>query len=685
MIEDFYDLAGNRVITLQGMNKSEAIDHLIASNIDSRTAVKHVEDSLQKHFCGGLPVDSAIQFLSAHGVNELDTRQYISSDLYDLAEFKYPSYYPVKSFQCWSHIEMDHMILSLVTDTTISLSYLSNLLTPQDQPTYPLKRIYHDALTQHNNRMTVACQIYILSIYFKDDEETMVEVLNYIFDKLEGKDLQEQFKNIIIREKNHLDFSMARKGCINFARQFTHDRENNYPNGNYYFRHLKPQQHIVPTVNVVVSPKSLALYNAIRSRKTNEVKQLLRLGANPNRFYGSRLLTFTFPYGEEKYCASTLLDIFSLLLEYGATIDVGFTHGSALATVIFNAINLDTNDICYRIYENILLMLMLCDGGRTHSYINDKMLAHPFTAKIAEGQRLVKQQQVFMRGLITPNQQNMIKYHLPDKVLLLPSVMHYRLNEDHITFVTMPLENALLHFKENLIRLFKNIRYWKDKVDVETLDRCFEEIITDIQGTAYIDLLYLDNNIIGYNIAQYVTCNYEDEDIVIHHIKLALIDESAAKYKGMGLFMSHFRSFLPMENGSNVKVITAFEAAAPAATLLLPGFDYYPKYSRLNQYMPLLTHTIYQNMQNRLIYDDLSHAWYVIDPLAIYNKSTHSSLWKNLTQLSADRLFKEIYKPGKSIVVMYEASKINYQKYQTKLQQFIEISCGSTKRIQAKL
>lgn len=295
MIEDFHDNEHERVIPLGAMGKQEAIEHLISLGIAALTAKRHVENSLGKFKCGGLDLIEATQLLVEMGHDPIRAKSLALSDLYDSLSLNYSNNHLITHLEFTSHMDDGLAKLMLNTETDISLQNLISLLTPRDQQIYPSKLVFHDHHTQFNR----LSPIYSITIYFNDDEETIINVLEHIFNKL-------------FTINAHYELHDALDKCIEFAKCFCIAKAMGFPHGNYYLRRPQSKEPVIEEIQTP-SLNACELKEAICRRNLPNVHELLRSGVNPNEsYYGYPLIKYIFPNDHEQVATGTILSIFKL-------------------------------------------------------------------------------------------------------------------------------------------------------------------------------------------------------------------------------------------------------------------------------------------------------------------------------------------------------------------------------------
>lgn len=601
--------------------------------------------------------------------------------MYDLIKIEFPEHYPVNRICFKSDMHSGQASIVFSTDTALTLLTLSDLLIPRGKPTYPYKSVFHDRDTEFNQ---VPRSHHDITIFFYDDLNTINDVLRHIFNKLSA-----------LKFINQHTYKDAFNKCFDFAKKYCADRTLHFLGGNYYIRTAEltrstdaleetaEKEKIEDEEAIQIRP----LFNAVRANDVKQVAMLLRSGMKASTLhYGNSLLSYAIPenFENEVENFSNIFDIFNLLLEYSAPIDKGFNQGKALTTIIFNAMY-SHHPKLYGILERMIMTLMHLDNGRTYSYLGPQQLAsNPLARLIHEGQCEVERGKSFALTRLTHDFKSMIKYRVDKTFIFTPSILQNQ--QAKLSIETLCLSDVLNNttLKDTLYQLFNQHPQWKNQMTDEEKKRYFHENVLDAKTDTYIDLIKIQNVIVGYNVAEMVFI--ESENIVIHHVKLALINLSLLKikdeasfvlYKGLMLLASHARGFLPLQTSSTTQVITVFEAASPSSILAITAFEYYPKLLELEKYLGVLFDSIYRNEKNndKLIDDKMNSVWRIKDPLANFKMKSNLSRWTTLSGIAAYGFFaRPIYRNGESNIVIYENNPANHTVFLAQTAKYVEIS-----------
>jgi hypothetical protein len=427
------------------------------------------------------------------------------------------------------------------------------------------------------------------------------------------------------------------------------------------------------------------LYSAVRALDVNQVRLALRSGKMPKTFGQWSILQSLLhlpPFAESKIKLERKITIFSLLLDYGAPIDKGFYNGkTALSSLISEAQYHELEDNFqpltyvnehFNYFKNLIMMLILIDDNRSFSYINKRLEeSSPLAKLIVEGQQFAERSRA-PKASLTPNFSTTITYSFGSKLVYRPRCFTYTLNQN----IKLKIETSYLNEAINdkslinqLYELFK--KQWKNFLDEKKARNYFNKIL-DINGNVYIDVVKLNDVVVGYNIAEFRNVQCNQRDVLLHHVRLALIDSNYSQCKGIMLFISHSKGFLGLEHDQKMKVITVFEAASPASMLAIEFLDdYYPKTLKLEKYCKLLFMTIYKN--DAIIYDINNKVYRIKDELAQFTPAKDESPWKTRTKLAANRFFSyPLYHDGESIIVMYKNNRTNFTFFQSQLTRFLK-------------
>jgi hypothetical protein len=232
MIEDFFDEVKHRYINLKGMSGDQAINHLTSLGIHPELAAEHVTDSISSFCRGGLSVREA------YNIQRGET-MFIGSCLYDYLEIKYPLNYPVQMIIVESFIDPRELLINFFSDNPLTLISLRDLLTPINEQIFPGKQILHDKLTEFNTTFllpleSVWCEKFrnqCISIYLRDDLDTVISIVNYLFKKL---------ATIKWLNQQTVDYSDAIKKCCAFCKSYYKEWDLGLKPGNYFVRRARP-------------------------------------------------------------------------------------------------------------------------------------------------------------------------------------------------------------------------------------------------------------------------------------------------------------------------------------------------------------------------------------------------------------------------------------------------------------
>lgn len=706
MIEDFFDEATHQTINLKNLNQEEAIRHLISQGVNPDLAADHVDFSIEEFRTRGLcrfQVEDLMQRFNYHMTSVM-----VRSHIYDYQEICYPENYPVEIISIESYIGTRRIVVSFATQNPLSLLSLRDLLTS------PSEQIYHDKQMIYPSSTNPLLENHI-SIYLEDTPNI---ILNRI------KDLFKKLASVKLLNQDTIDYKDAIKKCCDFTEHYFKGWELGLPAGNYFIRLLMPilgspptrdQERIrsklrridhrcgfydnktglrrkrftkvdIPKFGIIAHASPL--YKSIKDRDTNYLLTVLRRGEKLKEFDEFGVVEDILPFPSHKKDSTTtlhtILTLFSLWLDYGLSIDKGFSERTLMLSIIVRATfeqnhrenfidNLD-------IWEHLINRLMIIDGNRTYSYISkDLEKNNPFAKLVAEGQHFVEQSKSPKKTLV-PNFSTTIEYFVGNKIIYRPRRLNYFLNQQtKLTIETFYISEILQNTSliNSLYDLFKNHPQWQGVMNEHEITKYFVENILDLKGNVYFDLVKAEGVLVGYNVAEIRVERHNEKDILIHHVKLAVTHQKFSEYKGLMLFISHHRGFLPLENNIACKTITVFEAASPASLLAIEFLDdYYPKKYKLEKYTDLLFATIYKEEKNnkQIIQDEINHACRIKDPLARFAPSNTNARWKTRTMLAANRFFSNpIHQNGESIIVIYKNNRTNFTLFQAQLAKFIKL------------
>lgn len=592
-------------------------------------------------------------------ISHYDVLRMLHSTLYDYHEIVLSNNYPIDLITLSSCMFTNLFKIKFTITNTLSRIAIEKLISPPANAT-PLFNTTFLKRYLANEEPGKICFV------FNAAEDKIFEIISHIFNKL---------KTINSLTAQSTNYSDLENKVMTIAAQYCWDRSQQFPGGNYYLRKWLPQKHPREKWKEINSgapiPKlTLELDAAISDRNLLDVKKLIKKGASVSAQYNGGLNVIANSFYPAIHLtedtAEIWLKIFGLLIEIGAPVaGWGSNHHSLLATLIAKAI--DTKEaLSLSVYRRMIQMTLFQDNGRTVSIITEAAKKQTCVAYwIEEGQERLAQLKRIPRGMLFSTHLDKITYVVHDKKFQVPNLIHYVIDNKKFYIKTMLLHEITKdkNLNTKIYELFKHSPPWAGRVTDEEMEVTYDEVMNKNQGRAYVDLVYLQGELVAFNVMQYVLCYVEKENIVIHHAKIAVLSGKVSA-PGLMPFVIYRHGFLPLANGSSTKVISVFESASVISYTHMTELDHYPRQDKLEKYIPLLRKTIYANMQERLIYDKEHQIWRIQDLLAYFIRYGKSPVWKTRRDIRIDNLFVENnYKQGESFLIMFEGEQKNCGKF----------------------
>lgn len=676
--------------------RNEIWDFFLDKGMPNSLAEKYTEKYFKKIHRGRLSKKQFKEHFSSLGYDSHQIKSFMYSSTYKRWRMSQKQIMmPLTKIEMLSDMDAKHLQLKIYAHSAFSLLTMAHYLLPTGQPLLPDRPSYHDKVTDYNRFGSW----HSLTIYLNDEFDTMLTIVNSVFDKL-----MVGFKEWKAGNFLNSNWQALRDNCIDFVKHFDCDRARGFPGINYDLRQSLPASPWSSTWKPY-SPNTTLLIDAISQRDYDRVEYLLESGVDVQpKDYRSSVLTIAFPKEDKDEIASPdeIVRLFALLLDFGAPCMSGFSHGSALGDIIYHiAVRPMTqnNPRKYAAYEKILFHLMHYDDGRTPSYLDDYLIKKdPFAALVAQGQKQLRKRCV-PASLFTASSH--IRYSFKEGCIDAPSFLKYHLvDKSQVGIYTLPLDQLNMALKKHglsedaLFTLFKKNFSACHMSSIE-LRSYYDDLMQDIQGRPYIDLIFhvtrllgrkFQKKLVGFNVTQYIELEIpqQKECVIIHHVKLTVFDEETVRYtpalKGLGTIIAFYRGFLPLQYGFKTKVLNLCEVASMPSLIRLAEYNAYPKQKTLELYFPLLREKIYKG---KIEYDPLSQVWYFADKLAQFEPKQQSSIWITPSQFSTERFFQKpsLLRNKKSLVMLFECNSFTYGKYLVHSQQCVELPLSSSIQI----
>ena len=206
---------------------------------------------------------------------------------------------------------------------------------------------------------------------------------------------------------------------------------------------------------------------------------------------------------------------------------------------------------------------------------------------------------------------------------------------------------------------------------------------------AYVDLIKVDGEIIGFVNGQIIECIKSEKPARIHHVKVAVADKRIKDYEGLMRILCFARGF----ERTDSEVLIVYEAAALVSYLWLWSLELKgsPKYACNSDWIDILKQKIYDKYipepkdKNKQKYIEDNYYFYIFeDELVSLSKQKNnvkpsSDFWYKKTELVIAQLVQEdIIKDGYSIVVSVLNTSENFIKFEKMKRKYLANECDAS-------
>lgn len=314
------------------------------------------------------------------------------------------------------------------------------------------------------------------------------------------------------------------------------------------------------------------LYLAVRKIDIEEVHHILCKGTNPNSFFygftalnGALNIESLTHARKETRSQSKMLDIISLLLEYGADpmLESSFGYTAFEDTIKYS---LYAKHTPAEYYEQAIRRLTAAPSFHPHMH-TDIQGGSPNIGRVIHGANL------FYKELAVNNQQTS---HQISNMFYQESSLVFCMSDgqslDQITVNVMSAEDFKDEEKNKdarnkLYELTKNNFPWQTSFEnEEKFKKYFYPFLT--HPANMIETVYLNNHLVGIIFSEKLWINNNAQEYIIHFNKLTVADKIfREKFKGFMTNLAYARVFALQVMHPNIPVLYYFEAASIASYL----------------------------------------------------------------------------------------------------------------------
>ena len=427
---------------------------------------------------------------------------------------------------------------------------------------------------------------------------------------------------------------------------YFYDHKNNFPNINYFFNGRYEQaQYRIQTKESGVNAREL--YKAVVHANVKKTHAMLSTEADPNSRYDyytplNALLAIGIFFTNRQYSNLTnIVSIIRLLLDYGANPMLEAFDDTAFEQTVKASLLFKPKHM--RFFDHIIKLLAAAEKSYPHIEVSDA------TNQIGIGKTIHSYQDQFFKPVALSNIHKISNVAMEQNQLVFDMS-----NGVQITVQTIPVQDSIdkKELYDLCLQAFVTVKNKK-----EILLYLKSALANDFN---VIDIIRINNQLAGFNIAEMAIKNDENQNYILHYIKLAAANEEMRKYKLFMSIVSFARGFAMQNHFPQVPILTYFEAASVESYLQTCELNGFPRMQTLKDLMKKIAEDLYPEK----LFAETMH---IKDELAITGKSRRTDTFWTAREVSK-KVFQEHYQKEKhSLLVGFINNEDNLQKFAKKI------------------